>query len=52
VWTSAFIFTLVDREARVFIMKSALLLLVIVAVLIIKIFNDILLYLKNLVPVV
>jgi hypothetical protein len=44
VWSPAFIFVLVDREARVFIIKSALLLHVIVAWLIIKIFNNLLLF--------
>jgi len=47
VWTPAFIFTLVDREAIVFIMKSALLLHVFVALLIIKIFKDILLFFEE-----
>jgi len=47
VWAPAFIFTLVDREARVFVMKSALLLHVFVALLIIKIFNHILLFFEE-----
>jgi hypothetical protein len=47
VWSPAFIFTLVDREATVFITKSALLLHVFVALLIIKIFNDMLLFFEE-----
>lgn len=52
VWNPAFMFTVVEGEAKVFITKSALPLHIFVALLIIKIFNDILYFLKNLVSVV